>query len=84
VVHAGYLRYRKKLLQCGVELYEANSKVVMRDTESQEYKIESDGDVIWTGYENGQLITFDVEPDTDFMRRLTTQIMRFMPIESQI
>ncbi|MFT6274859.1 MAG: hypothetical protein ACJAZ0_000948 [Halioglobus sp.] len=56
----------------------------MRDTESQEYKIESDGDVIWTGYENGQLITFDVEPDTDFMRRLTTQIMRFMPIESQI
>ncbi|MFT6052516.1 MAG: putative cardiolipin synthase [Halioglobus sp.] len=160
VVHAGYLRYRKKLLQCGIELYEANSKVVMRDTGSQEYKIESDdkkeklglsrsslhakmfvfdrrhtfigslnldprsiventeigsiiesttvgeavagelnskiprlaykltldseGDVIWTGYENGQIITFDVEPDTDFMRRLTTQIMRFMPIESQI
>jgi putative cardiolipin synthase len=160
VVHAGYLRYRKKLLQCGIELYEANSKVVMRDTGSQEYTIESDdkkeklglsrsslhakmfvfdrrhtfigslnldprsiventeigsiiesttvgeavagelnskiprlaykltldseGDVIWTGYENGQIITFDVEPDTDFMRRLTTQIMRFMPIESQI
>lgn len=160
VVHAGYLRYRKKLLQCGVEIFEANSEVVMRDLTSQAYRVEREdkkqklgmsrsslhakmfvfdrqytfigslnldprsvienteigsiidsreigetvateltskmpglafklslddrGKVQWTGIENGQTVIYDREPHTDFMQRLATQIMRIMPIESQI
>ncbi|RLA45822.1 MAG: phospholipase D family protein [Gammaproteobacteria bacterium] len=41
VVHAGYLRYRKKLLKCGVRLYEANSKLVMRDANLSGYNVEN-------------------------------------------
>jgi putative cardiolipin synthase len=40
VVHAGYLRYRKKLLKCGVHIYEANSKLVMRDADLSGYNVE--------------------------------------------
>ena len=160
VVHAGYLRYRKKLLQCGVTIFEANSKLVLRDLASQEFKIEPDdrkqklglsrsslhakmfvfdrkhtfigslnldprsitenteigavidsheigelvannitlnspfiafklslddkGKVRWDGYEEGQPVSYSVEPHTSFFKRLGTQIMCIMPIESQI
>jgi putative cardiolipin synthase len=160
VVHAGYLRYRKKLLKCGVTIYEANSKLVMREPEEQEYKIQ-DGDrknklgmsrtslhakmfvfdrqytfigslnldprsvtenteigsiidsaeiaeliaqgitskspkvaftvsldergkIRWDGYEDGEAVSYSKEPHTGFFKRLGTQIMRFLPIESQI
>ncbi|MEH6569355.1 MAG: phospholipase D family protein [Halioglobus sp.] len=160
VVHAGYLRYRKKLLQCGVHIYEGNSKLVTRDPDDQSFKIEDDdrksklglsrtslhakmfvfdrkhtfigslnldprsvtenteigsvidsteigseiasgflekvpnftfrvsldekGGVRWDGYENGQAVTYTKEPHTSFWERFATQIMRILPIESQI
>jgi len=37
VVHAGYLRYRKKLLKCGVEIFEANSALIDRVGKADEY-----------------------------------------------
>lgn len=160
VVHAGYLRYRKKLLECGVLLFEANSKLVMRDPEDSEYMLagskkekklgmsrtslhakmfvfdryhtfigslnldprsvtenteigsiiyssdvgeslanniltkapliaftvtlDENGKMRWDGYEDGQPVSYDKEPHTTFFKRLGTQFMRFMPIESQI
>jgi putative cardiolipin synthase len=160
VVHAGYLRYRKKLLKCGVELFEANSKLVMRDSKASEYQLEKgdkkqklgmsrtslhakmfvfdrqytfvgslnldprsvventeigsiidsaeignevaqaitsnspkiaftlsldeSGNVKWDGYEDGVPVSYGKEPHTTVWRRLGTQIMRFLPIESQI
>ncbi|MBT4520208.1 MAG: phospholipase D family protein [Halieaceae bacterium] len=159
VVHAGYIRYRKKLLQCGVHVFEANSKLVMADpagqyqredgkkekglglsrtslhakmfvfdrektfigslnldprsvTENTEigsviYSSEIGGElariildkspniafslslnergkVIWSGFEEGRAVTYDKEPHTGFFKRLGVQIMRVLPIESQI
>lgn len=33
IVHAGYIRYRKRLLQCGVKIYEANSHALLREVD---------------------------------------------------
>ncbi|MEH6581770.1 MAG: phospholipase D family protein [Halioglobus sp.] len=160
VVHAGYLRYRKKLLKCGVNLFEANSNLVMRDPVAEVYQeeggkrkkklglsrsslhakmfvfdrqytfigslnldprsitenteigsiidsteiggrlaedmmtyipqiaftlsLDKNGKVRWDGFEDGKAVSFSKEPHTSFFKRLGTQIMRIMPIESQI
>ncbi|MEH6593392.1 MAG: phospholipase D family protein [Halioglobus sp.] len=160
VVHAGYLRYRKKLLKCGVNLFEANSKLVMRDPVAEIYQeeggkrekklglsrsslhakmfvfdrqytfigslnldprsitenteigsiidsaeiggrlakemmtyipqiaftlsLDENGKVRWNGHEEGEAVSYSKEPHTSFFKRLSTQIMRIMPIESQI
>ena len=41
VVHAGYLRYRKQLLKCGVQIFEANMTFIGRDTKAMEYQLEA-------------------------------------------
>jgi len=160
VVHAGYLRYRKKLLQCGVKIFEANSRLVKRDTSGLEYQsedadkkrklgmsrsslhakmfvfdrqytfigslnldprsvventeigsiidsavigedvaqritskvplvaftvsLDENGNIRWDGYEDGKPVSYTTEPHTTFFERMGTQIMRIMPIESQI
>ncbi len=156
IVHAGYSRYRRALLQGGIELYELNKKTskedrkeksegrlghsksslhakafvvdeqdvfigslnfdqrsVIQNTEiglvlqsSEVAKIiydtfendhlkstfrlsleKADNNVEyirWKGFVDGEEVTYKKEPFTSFWRRLTTGIMRFMPIESQI
>ena len=159
VVHAGYIRYRKKLLRCGVHIFEANSKIVLAD-QSESYRrsdgkkdkrlglsrsilhakmfvfdrqkifigslnldprsvtenteigaviystvigtelakaildnapdmafavtLDDNDKLLWTGREDGVPVRHEKEPHTSFFKRLGTQIMRILPIESQI
>jgi putative cardiolipin synthase len=40
--------------------------------------------ILWHGYDNGEKVTFDVDPYTGFWRRFGVGFMRIMPIESQL
>ncbi len=40
--------------------------------------------ILWHGYENGEPITFDVDPYTSFWQLLGVSIMSLLPIESQL
>lgn len=59
---------------------------ITRDTFRIELAINDDGNeqMLWHGYEDGQPVTFDVEPYTSFWRRLGVGIMSLLPIESQL
>lgn len=41
-------------------------------------------EILWHGSENGNPVTFDVDPYTSFWRRLGVSIMSLLPIESQL
>jgi putative cardiolipin synthase len=47
---------------------------------------DQDGDeqLLWHGYENGEPVTFDVDPYTGFWRRFGVDVMSLLPIESQL
>jgi len=47
---------------------------------------DKDGDeqLLWHGYENGEPVTFDVDPYTGFWRRFGVDVMSLLPIESQL
>ena len=47
------------------------------DEEDNEY-------ILWHGYENGEKVTFEVDPYTSIWRRMGVGFMRIMPIESQL
>jgi putative cardiolipin synthase len=51
-----------------------------------ELRVDEDGDeqLLWHGYEDGEPVTFDVDPYTGFWRRFGVGIMRILPIESQL
>jgi putative cardiolipin synthase len=40
--------------------------------------------LLWHGYENGQPVTFDVDPYTSFWKRFAVGVMSILPIESQL
>ncbi len=40
--------------------------------------------IVWHGIENGEKVSFDVDPYTSFWRRFGVGFMRFLPIESQL
>jgi putative cardiolipin synthase len=40
--------------------------------------------IIWHGIENGEKVTYDVDPHTSFWRRFGIGFMRILPIESQL
>ena len=40
--------------------------------------------ILWHGYENGQPVTFNVEPYTSLWHRFTIGFLRLLPIESQL
>jgi len=48
----------------------------------------TDGDdneyILWHGYEDGEPVTFEVDPHTSIWRRMGVGFMRVMPIESQL
>jgi putative cardiolipin synthase len=50
---------------------------LVTDEEGHEY-------ILWHGKENGENVTFDVDPYTGFWRRFGVGFMRIMPIESQL
>ena len=51
-----------------------------------ELAVDEDGDeqLLWHGVEDGEPVTFDVDPYTSFWRRLGVGIMSLLPIESQL
>ena len=51
-----------------------------------ELRTDEDGyeQILWHGYENGEPVTFDVDPYTSFWQRLGVNIMSWLPIESQL
>jgi len=50
---------------------------LVTDDEDNEY-------ILWHGYEDGEKVTFDVDPYTSIWRRMGVGFMRIMPIESQL
>jgi putative cardiolipin synthase len=61
-------------------------KDISRDPFRLELAIDDDGNeqMLWHGYEDGEPVTFDVDPYTSFWRRLGVGIMGLLPIESQL
>jgi putative cardiolipin synthase len=57
-----------------------------RELKSRAFRVEldNDGDLLWHGYEDGEPVTFDVEPHTGFWRRFGVGFLRLLPIESQL
>jgi putative cardiolipin synthase len=51
-----------------------------------ELVVDEDGDesILWYGYEDGQPVTFDVDPYTSVWRRFGVGFMSLFPIESQL
>jgi putative cardiolipin synthase len=64
--------------------------ILTEDIEHHAFRLElhSDEDgyeeILWHGFENGEPVTFDVDPYTSFRRRLGVSIMSLLPIESQL
>ncbi|MBE9475661.1 MAG: phospholipase D family protein [Proteobacteria bacterium] len=152
-VHTGYIRHRKQLLRCGVEIYELNEKIkkdqgarfkwlrgleksslhaktlvidkrvmyvgsfnfdqrslnlnteigiVFEDAEIAGHAVElfdenismaafrvelvgdtnRNGKLRWTGVEDGETVVFYKEPYASLFRRVSTQLMRLLPIDS--
>jgi cardiolipin synthase C len=50
---------------------------LVTDEEDNEY-------ILWHGYEDGEKVTFEVDPYTSIWRRMGVGFMRIMPIESQL
>ena len=50
---------------------------LVTDEEDNEY-------ILWHGYEDGEEVTFEVDPYTSIWRRMGVGFMRIMPIESQL
>ncbi len=50
--------------------------------------LEDDGDggeqLLWSGYDQGGRLVFDVEPHTNIWQRLAVSLMRLLPIDSQL
>jgi putative cardiolipin synthase len=69
---------------------EGMAKTFEHDIEKHTFRLElredEDGDeqLLWHGYENGERVTFDVDPYTSFWRRFGVGFMGLLPIESQL
>ena len=46
--------------------------------------LDDKGKIRWDGFEAGKPVHYTREPQTSFFKRLRTQIVRMLPIESQI
>ena len=59
---------------------------IVKQSFTLELKKDEDGyeEILWHGYENGDPVTFDVEPYTGFWRRFGVGFMGLLPIESQL
>lgn len=59
---------------------------IKQHTFTLELKKDEDGyeELLWHGYENGEPVTFDVDPYTGFWRRFGVGFMGILPIESQL
>jgi putative cardiolipin synthase len=59
---------------------------IATNTFTLELKVDEDGyeELLWHGYEDGNPVTFDVDPYTSFWRRFGVGFMGLLPIESQL
>ena len=59
---------------------------IKKESFTLELKIDEEGyeEILWHGYENGEPVTFDVDPYTSFWRRFGVGLMGLLPIESQL
>jgi len=59
---------------------------IEKHTFTLELKVDEDGyeELLWHGFENGDPVTFDVDPYTGFWRRFGVGFMGILPIESQL
>ena len=59
---------------------------IEKHTFTLELKKDEDGyeELLWHGYEDGNPVTFDVDPYTGFWRRFGVDFMGILPIESQL
>lgn len=59
---------------------------IAKNTFTLELKVGEDGyeELLWHGYEDGNAVTFDVDPYTGFWRRFGVGFMGLLPIESQL
>lgn len=78
------------LILNSTEIAEDMAKTFEDDIEKNAFRLElkedKEGDeyLLWHGIENGEPVTFDVDPYTSFWRRLGVGFMSLLPIESQL
>lgn len=76
--------------ELAVDMVEAFHRDIAEDAFRLELKTEISEDgygeeqLLWHGYENGQPVTFDVDPYTSFWKRFAVGVMSILPIESQL
>ena len=56
----------------------------MAPENSYQVTLDKDGDLVWETVENGETISYDDEPNTTFGRRFTVDLMKMLPLESQL
>ena len=46
--------------------------------------LDPDGDLVWETEKDGRIRRYDDEPDTTFGRRFTVDLLKLLPLESQL
>ena len=49
-----------------------------------ELTLDDNGDIRWYGFEEGKPVSYSTEPHTGVLQRTGVQLMRLLPVESQI
>ena len=52
--------------------------------QTYEVFLNENGKLRWRGIENGQVVIFDKEPQTSWLRRFGASVMRILPIRGQL
>jgi putative cardiolipin synthase len=47
-------------------------------------QLDEEGNLIWVTEENGEEVVYDYDPQTTFYQRFMADVMRLLPIESQL
>lgn len=56
----------------------------MSPENSYRVMLDKDGDLVWETVEDGRTIRYDDEPETGFGRRFTVDLLKMLPLESQL
>ena len=87
VVHAGYARRRKPLLEAGITLYEILAQRIATafreaiPADAYEVRLSETGDLYWIEHREEGSVRHATEPGTTFWKRTAVRILSLLPIE---
>ena len=56
----------------------------MAPEKSYRVTLDREGDLVWETFEDGETIRYDDEPETSFGRRFTADLLKMLPLDSQL